>query len=68
MTEDLRKIYIKIRLALVLFKDNCFWTLLMPGMVIMDKQGIILHADVDPDDTKRSEPRDIIRLLQEHIL
>jgi peroxiredoxin len=39
------------------------WLLPLPATYIIDRQGIILHADVDPDFRRRLDPTDILRLL-----
>ena len=46
------------------FNGDPSWTLPMPGRFILDRQGTVLHAEVNPDYTKRPDPDDIIKLLK----
>jgi len=39
------------------------WKLPMPARFILDDSGIITHAEVNPDYTRRPEPSDIVSLL-----
>jgi peroxiredoxin len=41
------------------------WLLPLPATYIVDRQGVIRHAELDADFTHRMEPADIIRVLQE---
>ena len=61
---DLREVYSDFGIDLERFNGDESWTLPMPGRFILDRQGTILHADVNPDYTKRPEPADIIEILK----
>ena len=61
---DLRKVYLSFGIDLEKFNGDDSWTLPMPGRFILDQQGTILSADVNPDYTKRPEPTDIIDILK----
>ena len=39
------------------------WLLPIPATYIVDRQGIITHANVDPDFRRRMEPSEIIKVL-----
>jgi peroxiredoxin len=61
---DLRELYRNFGIDLERFNGDDSWTLPMPGRFILDHQGIILNADVNPDYTIRPEPDDIIEILK----
>jgi peroxiredoxin len=61
---DLREIYSKFGIDLERFNGNTLWTLPMPGRFIIDKKGIIINAEADPDYTIRPEPKDILKILK----
>jgi peroxiredoxin len=63
LPDDLSELYSSFGIDLVRFNGNDSWTLRMPGRFILDQQGTILSADVDPDYTRRPEPSDIINIL-----
>jgi len=64
LPDDLRGLYSSFGIDLERFNGNDSWTLPMPGRFILDQQGTILSAEVDPDYTKRPEPSDIIKVLE----
>jgi len=43
------------------------WELPIPATYILDREGTVLYASADEDYTERSEPREIVQFLQEHI-
>jgi peroxiredoxin len=65
--EDLREVYRKFGIDLERFNGDDSWTLPMPGRFVLDHKGIILSVDVNPDYTKRPEPRDIIQTLKSQL-
>ncbi len=64
LPDDLREIYSKFGINLARFNGDNSWTLALPGRFILDRQGLILSADVNHDYTKRPEPADIIEVLK----
>lgn len=66
LPDDLRKLYANFGIDLERFNGNALWTLPMPGRFILDQQGTIISADVNPDYTIRPEPGDIIEILKSH--
>lgn len=64
LPEDLRKLYANFGIDLERFNGNALWTLPIPGRFILDQQGMIISADVNPDYTIRPEPADIIEILK----
>lgn len=65
---DLRKLYAGFGIDLEKFNADDSWTLPMPGRFVLDQQGTIISAEVNPDYTIRPEPADIVEILQAHIL
>jgi len=61
----LRGLYSKFGIDLERFNGDDSWTLPMPGRFILDQQGTILNAEVNPDYTIRPEPGNIIEILKE---
>ena len=66
LPDDLRKLYAGFGADLERFNGDASWTLPMPGRFIIDQQGTIISADVNPDYTIRPEPGDIIEILKSH--
>ena len=46
------------------FNGDPSWTLPMPARYIIDQNGIIAYAEVNPDYTKRPDPSDLLPKLQ----
>jgi peroxiredoxin len=63
---DLRELYAGFGIDLERFNGNDSWTLPMPGRFILDQQGTIIRADVNPDYTIRPEPGGIVEILRTH--
>ncbi len=64
LPDPLKDLHNKWGIDLERFNGDHSWTLPMPGRFIVDRQGTILHGDVNPDYTKRPEPDDIIEILK----
>lgn len=56
LSEDLKEIYLGFGADLSRFHGDDSWTLPMPGRYVVRPQGVIAHADVHPDYTRRPEP------------
>ena len=46
------------------FNDDPGWTLPMPARYVIGQDSVILYSEVNPDYTRRSEPEDMIPVLQ----
>ena len=57
---DLREVYSTFGVDLKRFNGDDSWTLPMPGRFVIDRQGIVRNADVDPDYTIRPEPSETV--------
>ena len=64
LPEDLREVYSTFGVDLARFDGDASWTLPMPGRFIVDRQGIVRNADVDPDYTIRPEPSETVANLR----
>jgi peroxiredoxin len=64
LPDDLRGLYSNFGIDLERFNGDDSWTLPMPGRFILDQQGKIVSADVNPDYTIRPEPDEIIEILK----
>ena len=62
LPEDLIGVYRGFGLDLE--KANGSWTLPMPARFVIDRNGIIRSADVDPDYTRRTEPTETVEVLR----
>jgi peroxiredoxin len=62
LPEDLIGVYRGFGLDLA--KANGSWTLPMPARFVIDRNGIIRSADVDPDYTRRTEPTETVEVLR----
>ncbi len=64
LPHDLRQLYTKFGIDLERFNGNTDWSLALPGRFILNGQGNILSAEVDPDYTQRPDPGDIFDILK----
>jgi peroxiredoxin len=53
---DLKQVYLSLGLDLAAQNAEDSWTLPMPGRFVIDRNGIVRAADVDPDYRYRPEP------------
>jgi len=58
---DIYKNAFKTDLAVI--NDDPAWTLPMPARYVIDQQGVIAYAEVNPDYTQRPEPSDLLPTL-----
>lgn len=56
-------LYRKLGNDLPLVNGDPSWTLPMPGRFVIDRDGRILYAEVNPDYTRRPEPEDMLAVL-----
>jgi peroxiredoxin len=60
---DLRQIYTGFGVDLAVFNGDDSWTLPMPARYVIDRDGVIAYAEVNPDYTRRPEPEDLFPVL-----
>jgi peroxiredoxin len=65
VSDGVKKVYQEVfKLDLEKFNADGAWTLPMPARYIIDRNGIVRYAEVDPDYTKRPEPGDTVAALR----
>lgn len=67
MPDDLINVYKQFRLKVEEHNGDDSWTLPMPARLIIDQDGIIRYAEINPDYTERPEPEDTLAALEEII-
>lgn len=61
--EDLRGLYRRFGIDLAAVNGDDSWTLPMPARYVIDGEGTIRYAAVDPDYTVRPEPEETLAAL-----
>lgn len=67
LPEDLKEIYLKFNIDLEKYNGDDSWTLPLPARLIIDQEGIIRNAAINPDYTVRPEPEETIAALKNMI-
>lgn len=62
--DAIRDLYLKLGLDLEARHGNVAWFLPIPATYIVDRNGIIRHAELDIDFTHRMEPSEIVGMLR----
>ena len=65
MPDDLINVYRQFGLKIDKHNGDDSWTLPMPARLIIDRDGIIRYAEINPDYTERPEPIDTLNALKE---
>lgn len=63
MPDDLIDVYKQFNLKVDEHNGDDSWTLPMPARLIIDREGIIRYAEINPDYTERPEPEDTLAAL-----
>jgi peroxiredoxin len=63
--EDLKQVYTAMKIDLPRYDGDDSWQLPMPARFVIDREGIIRHADFDPDYTTRPDPEETLAALRE---
>ena len=63
--EELKQVYIQMKIDLPRYNGDDSWELAMPARFIIDREGIIRYADFDPDYTTRPDPEETLAALRE---
>jgi peroxiredoxin len=61
--ELLRTLHLNSGIDLPSLHGEDSWTLPIPSRFVIDQNGVIAYSEVDPDQTHRSEPSDILPVL-----
>ncbi len=64
LPEELKAIYRKFGVNLDVYNEDDSWTLPLPARLIIDRQGLIRHADISADYTIRPDPQETIKELK----
>ena len=67
LPEDLKGVYEGFGIRLDEYNGDTSWTLPMPTRLIIDRDGIIRYAEINPDYTVRPDPEDTIEALEKII-
>jgi peroxiredoxin len=62
---DLVKIYGMFKNDLAIVNGEPSWTLPMPARYVIDSDGVIVYAEINPDYTRRPEPSELFPSLQQ---
>jgi len=65
LPEAIQKPFLDMGIDLPSRHGNDAWFLPIPATYVVNRAGIIRHAELNPDYTRRMEPEAIIELLQE---
>ena len=65
LPDDLKGIYRQFKINLDEYNGDDSWTLPMPARLIIDKEGVIRYAEINPDYTVRPDPEETIAALEE---
>jgi peroxiredoxin len=63
MPELLRTLHLESGIDLPSLHGEDSWTLPIPSRFVIDQNGVIAYSEVDPDQTHRSNPSDILPVL-----
>lgn len=63
MPDDLQALYLQFGLDLPASNGDTSWTLPLPARYVIDKQGTIRYAQINPDYTRRPEPEQTLEAL-----
>lgn len=64
LPEDLQAIHKQLGADLAAFNGEDSWTLPMPARYVIGQDGLIVYAEINPDYTRRPEPRDLLPILR----
>lgn len=62
--EDLKKVYLQFGLKVDEHNADGSWELPMPARLIVDREGTVRYADINPDYTQRPDPAETLEALK----
>lgn len=65
MDDELIELYKKFGNDLPRINDNPSWTLPMPARYVIDRKGLIVYAEINPDYTHRPDPAELLPVLDD---
>ena len=63
--DDLKEVYSRFNIDLPKYNGDDSWTLPLPARLIIDRNGIIRYAEINPDYTVRPDPGETTAALKE---
>ena len=63
--DDLKEVYSRFNIDLPKYNGDDSWTLPLPARLIIDRNGIIRYAEINPDYTVRPDPVETTAALKE---
>jgi peroxiredoxin len=63
LPDHLRDIHKRLGADLAQFNGEDSWTLPMPARYVIDPNGKVAYAEINPDYTRRPEPSDVFPIL-----
>ena len=64
LPQALQEVYLELGIDLARFNGNTHGELPLPGRYIVDRDGMVVDAELHPDHTRRPEPRESLLILQ----
>lgn len=68
LPDYLVELYKSLKNELPLFNGDPSWTLPMPARYVIDRDGTIVYAEVNPDYTRRPDPEDLIPVIEKTVV
>ena len=65
LSPQMIELHKKLGKDLELIDGEAGWSLLMPARYVIARDGIVAYAEVNPDHTHRSEPSDLLPILDQ---
>ena len=63
LPDDVRQLYTRWGINLETFNGDASWRLPIPGRFVVQPDGLIAYAEVDPDYTRRPDPSELMPIL-----
>jgi peroxiredoxin len=64
LQDELIELYKRLKVDLSMINGEQSWTLPMPARYVIDREGVIAYAEVNPDYTRRPEPDELLPVLE----
>ena len=64
LPDELIELYKRLKVDLSTINGEPSWTLPMPARYVIDQEGVIAYAEVNPDYTRRPEPDELLPVLE----
>lgn len=61
---ELRPVFAELNVDLAALNGEASWTLPMPARYVIDRSGLIVYSEVNPDYSQRPEPSELLPVLR----